>query len=393
MINEKLLSIAKKFKTPTYVYDLQKITSQYNKLKQSFEIDVKIKYACKALSNIAILKHIKSLGSGLEVVSVEEIKLGILAGFKPSEIVYTPSSASFDDIEFALKKGVDVNIEDLQNLEEVGKKYGSKYFVGIRINPNVLAGGNEKISTGHVDSKFGIPSTQLKDILKIVKKYDLKVKGLHIHTGSDIYDVAKFMRAVNVIFEMCKNFDELKYLDLGSGFKVKYKQDDKQTNLQKLGQEISKKYNSLNKKVEIWIEPGKFLVSEAGYFLVNVNTIKKTPKKTFVGVNSGLNHLIRPMFYDAYHEIKNISNPNGVKKEYDVVGYICEEDTFAKKRNISNIRKNDVLCFYNAGAYCYMMASNYNSKPRPAEVTINKDEVKLIRKRESFEDLIRNQLY
>ena len=392
-MREKLLEIANKYGTPVYVYDLQKITSQYKKLKKSFKIDVKIKYACKALSNIAILKHMKNLGSGLEAVSIEEINLGIIAGFKPSEIVYTPSSASFEDIEYALKKGVDVNIEDLQNLEEVGKKYGSKYFVGIRINPSVLAGGNKKISTGHADSKFGIPSTQIKDILKIVKKYDLKVKGLHIHTGSDIYDVAKFMRAANVIFELSHNFDELKYLDLGSGFKVKYKQDDKQTNLQKLGQEISKKYKSLNKKIEIWLEPGKFLVSEAGYFLVNVNTIKRTSKKIFVGVNSGLNHLIRPMFYDAYHEIKNISNLKGVKKEYDVVGYICEEDTFAKKRIISNIRKNDVLCFYNAGAYCYMMASNYNSKPRPAEVIINKDKIKLIRKRESFEDLIRNQLY
>lgn len=392
-----LLSITDTFGSPIYVYDAEKISSQYKRLSNAFGSvpSLKINYAMKALSNISILKLMKKLGAGLDTVSIQEVKLGLKAGFTPEQIIFTPNSVSMDEIEEASLLGVQLNIDNLSFLEQFGSKY-PHIPVCIRINPHVMAGGNSNISVGHIDSKFGISIHQIPHILRIVENTKMHINGIHMHTGSDILDIDVFLYAAEILFDTAKHFKELQFIDFGSGFKVPYKEGDIQTNIEELGERLSSRFlefcKEYGRNLTLAFEPGKFLVSEAGYFLVKVNVIKQTTSTVFAGIDSGFNHLIRPMFYGATHSIENISNPEGRKRFYSVVGYICETDTFASNRQISEITEGDILCFHNAGAYCYTMASNYNSRLRPAEVLWINGEAKLIRKAETFEDLLHNQI-
>ncbi len=393
----KALSLVNKYKDPLYVYDAEKIESQYNKLKFAFKEvkNLKIHYACKALTNISILKFFKKIGSSLDTVSIEEVRLGLLAGFSPQDIIFTPNGVSFKEYEEAISLKVKINIDNLSILERFGQTFPN-YPICIRINPNIFAGGNLKISTGHIDSKFGISVHQLPHIKRIIKNTSLKVEGLHMHTGSDILDIDVFLQAAEILFDIAKDFKELSYLDFGSGFKVSYKEGDYTTDIDALAKILSKRFNffckEINKDLTLIFEPGKFLVSEAGYFLAKVNTIKQTTSSVFVSINTGFNHLIRPMYYNAYHDIINISSLKENKRYYTVVGYICETDLFGQDRQITEIKEGDVLCFKNAGAYCFSMSSNYNSRIKPAEVLVYKDKEYLIRKRETFEDLLKNQV-
>ena len=392
-----LLSITDTFGSPIYVYDAEKISSQYKRLSNAFGSvpSLKINYAMKALSNISILKLMKKLGAGLDTVSIQEVKLGLKAGFTPEQIIFTPNGVSMDEIEEASLLGVQLNIDNLSFLEQFGSKYPN-IPVCIRINPHVMAGGNSNISVGHIDSKFGISIHQIPHILRIVENTKMHINGIHMHTGSDILDIDVFLYASEILFDTAKHFKELQFIDFGSGFKVPYKEGDIQTNIEELGERLSSRFlefcKEYGRNLTLAFEPGKFLVSEAGYFLVKVNVIKQTTSTVFAGIDSGFNHLIRPMFYGATHSIENISNPEGRKRFYSVVGYICETDTFASNRQISEITEGDILCFHNAGAYCYTMASNYNSRLRPAEVLWINGEAKLIRKAETFEDLLHNQV-
>lgn len=392
-----LLSITDTFGSPIYVYDAEKISSQYKRLSNAFGRvpSLKINYAMKALSNISILKLMKKLGAGLDTVSIQEVKLGLKAGFTPEQIIFTPNGVSMNEIEEASLLGVQLNIDNLSFLEQFGSKY-PHIPVCIRINPHVMAGGNSNISVGHIDSKFGISIHQIPHILRIIENTKMHINGIHMHTGSDILDIDVFLYAAEILFDTAKHFKELQFIDFGSGFKVPYKEGDIQTNIEELGERLSSRFlefcKEYGRNLSLAFEPGKFLVSEAGYFLVKVNVIKQTTSTVFAGIDSGFNHLIRPMFYGATHSIENISNPEGRKRFYSVVGYICETDTFASNRQISEITEGDILCFHNAGAYCYTMASNYNSRLRPAEVLWINGEAKLIRKAETFEDLLHNQI-
>lgn len=393
----KVADIANNFGTPVYVYDSQIIQNQITNLHKAFAgIDFKIKYACKALSNISILKLIKKYGCEVDAVSLEEIKLCINAGFQSSDILFTPNSISFAEIVEAAEQGVYVNIDNLYILEQFGKKYGSSVPCCVRINPHIEAGGNEKIKTGHVESKFGISVDYQERIIGIVNKYRINLTGLHIHTGSDFGDIEVFLKGMNVLFELAKKIETVKILDFGSGFKVPYKKGDKATNVAELGKKVVQAVTLFSKETgmnpQIWFEPGKYIVSEAGILLVRANVLKETPATTFVGVNSGLNHLIRPMMYGAYHHIVNVSNPTGSEQEYSVVGYICETDTFAWKRKLNEVREGDILALLNAGAYGFSMSSQYNSRPRPAEVLVHNGLPTVIRKAESFDDILRNQV-
>ncbi len=397
MENKNLLAIAREFESPVYVYDSSKIISQYNRLFNAFKKvkQVKLNYAVKALSNLAILKLINSLGAGLDTVSVQEVQLGLQAGVQPNDIIFTPNGVSLEEIEEVSTMGVQINIDNLSILEQFGTKHPN-VPVCIRINPHVLAGGNSKISVGHIDSKFGISIHQIPHILRIVENTGMNINGIHMHTGSDILDVEVFLYASEILFETAKNFKNLDFIDFGSGFKVPYKEGDIETNIEEFGEKLTKRFNSFckeyGKELTLGFEPGKFLVSEAGYFLAKVNVVKQTTSTVFAGIDSGLNHLIRPMFYGSHHEIINISNPKGRERFYSVVGYICETDTFATNRRISEITEGDIIAFKNAGAYCFSMASNYNSRFRPAEVLWHNNEAHLIRKRETFEDLTKNQV-
>ena len=392
-----LLSIAHTYGCPVYVYDAYKIRSQYERLIKAFAAvpSLRINYAMKALSNGSILKLMRKLGAGLDTVSIQEVKLGLHAGFAPEQIIFTPNGVSMEEIEEAASLGIQLNIDNLSILEQFGSKH-PQVPVCIRINPHVMAGGNSKISVGHIDSKFGISIHQIPHILRIVENTKMHINGIHMHTGSDILDIDVFLYAAEILFDAAKHFRELKFIDFGSGFKVPYKEGDIQTDIEELGEKLSQRFLEFCKlygrDLTLAFEPGKFLVSEAGFFLVKVNVVKQTTSTVFAQIDSGFNHLIRPMFYGATHFIENISNPEGKKRFYSVVGYICETDTFASNRQIAEISEGDILCFRNAGAYCYTMASNYNSRPRPAEVLWIDEQAKLIRKAETLEDLLRNQV-
>ena len=392
-----LLSIAHTYESPVYVYDANKISAQYERLTKAFAAvpSLRINYAMKALSNVSVLKLMRKLGAGLDTVSIQEVKLGLHAGFAPEQIIFTPNGVSMEEIEEAASLGVQLNIDNLSILEQFGSKH-PQVPVCIRINPHVMAGGNSKISVGHIDSKFGISIHQIPHILRIVENTKMHINGIHMHTGSDILDIDVFLYAAEILFDAAKHFRELKFIDFGSGFKVPYKEGDIQTDIEELGEKLSQRFLEFCKlygrDLTLAFEPGKFLVSEAGFFLVKVNVVKQTTSTVFAGIDSGFNHLIRPMFYGATHFIENISNPEGKKRFYSVVGYICETDTFASNRQIAEISEGDILCFRNAGAYCYTMASNYNSRPRPAEVLWIDGQAKLIRKAETLEDLLCNQV-
>ncbi|KQC33663.1 diaminopimelate decarboxylase [Nonlabens sp. YIK11] len=394
---QDLLHVAQEHGSPVYVYDADTIVSQYERLTSAFAKveNLRIHYAVKALSNISILKLFKQLGAGLDTVSSQEVQLGIAAGVDPSKIIYTPNGVSLEEIEKVASMGVQINIDNLSILEQFGAKH-PKVPVCVRINPHVMAGGNANISVGHIDSKFGISIHQIPHLLRIVENTGMTVNGVHMHTGSDILDIGVFLYATEILFETAAKFKDLEFIDFGSGFKVPYKEGDVSTDIEDLGEQLSGRFNefckSYGKDIALAFEPGKFLVSEAGHFLAQVNVIKQTTSTVFAGVDSGFNHLIRPMLYGSYHGIKNISNPEGKNRFYSVVGYICETDTFAQNRQISEISEGDILAFSNAGAYCYSMASNYNSRYRPAEVLWHNGQAHLIRERETMEDILKNQV-
>ena len=395
--HSQLAHLARKYGTPLYVYHAEKIREQFEKLTSGFSVlDTRFFYACKALTNINILKYIHSLGCGIDCSSINEVKLALHAGVPPQNILYTSNGISFQEISEAVDAGVHVNIDSLSNLEKFGKKYGNSYPVGVRLRPNILAGGNLKISTGHEKSKFGIPIDQLDQLKNIVAENNIRISTLHIHTGSDIKDADVFVHGIKVLTEIVPHFPELEIIDLGGGFKVPYEPDDEETDIAwiagKLKNYLDKHLFKDGKKFQLWFEPGKYLVSECGYLVTEVNVIKDNGVQIFAGVNSGLNHLVRPMMYDAYHHIVNISNPGGQEKVYTVTGYICETDTFATDRLLHEVREGDLLVFYNAGAYGFEMSSNYNSRYKPAEVMVKDGEGFLIRERDGFEDLLRKQV-
>jgi diaminopimelate decarboxylase len=397
MQTNDLLHLAEQFGSPLYVYDAEKIQSQYNRLTKAFSkvSNLRINYAMKALSNVAILQLLRDMGSGLDTVSIQEVQLGLHAGYAPEKIFYTPNGVSLEEIEEVHALGVQINIDNLSILEQFGAKH-PHVPVCIRINPHVMAGGNANISVGHIDSKFGISVHQLPHLVRIVENTDMNIVGIHMHTGSDILDIEVFLYAAEILFDAAKNFKNLDFLDFGSGFKVPYKKDDIATDIDELGKKLSKRFNAFcveyGKDLTLIFEPGKFLVSEAGFFLAKVNVVKQTTSTVFAGIDSGFNHLIRPMLYGSQHYIENISNPKGKERFYSVVGYICETDTFATNRRISEIKEGDILSFRNAGAYCFSMASNYNSRYKPAEVLWMNGKGHLIRAHETFEDLLQNQI-
>ncbi len=393
---KRVTDICSQYGLPLYIYDADKMIQQIDKLRNAFHVkNLKINYACKALTNISILKLLKNHGTGLDTVSIQEVWTGLKAGYSPKDIIYTPNCVSMEEIEMAVESGVKINIDNLSILEQFGHQH-PEIPVCLRINPHILAGGNSKISVGHIDSKFGISIHQIPHAKRIVEETGLVVEGLHMHTGSEILDIEVFLQGVEILFEVAKKFTTIQSINLGSGFKVSYKPEDLSTDIETLGNSLSEKFNDFcreyGKDIDLIFEPGKFIVSEAGYFCAKVNVIKQTTSTVFAGIDTGFNHLIRPMFYNSYHDITNISNPSGRTRIYTVVGYICETDTFGWNRKLNEVHEGDILLFKNAGAYCFSMASNYNSRFRPAEVLLYQGKDYLIRKRETMDDILRNQV-
>ncbi len=390
------LELIEKFGSPLYIYDAAIIERQYKRMDSAFQVPrFRINYACKANTNISIMKLLKTLGAGLDAVSINEVKLGLMVGYLAEDITFTPNCVAMDELEKAVELGVRINIDNISILEQFGDAF-PKVPVGIRINPHIMAGGNSKISTGHIDSKFGISIHQLPHLLKVAEATGLTIDGLHMHTGSDILDAEVFLQAAEILLNVATHFDHLDYIDFGSGFKVSYQQNDIETDIEDFGLRLSARFNEFcreyGRDLKLVFEPGKFLVSQAGYFLARVNVVKPTPSTLFAGIDTGLNHFIRPMFYNSYHRVENLSRPEGRPRIYTVVGYICETDTFGTNRKIAEIHEGDTLCFFNAGAYGFAMASNYNSRTRPAEVMVHEGKAYLIRRREKLDDLLSTQI-
>lgn len=391
-----IADLCREFGTPLYIYDANTIIEQVKKLNTAFAgCDLKIKFACKALTNISILKLLRQQGVGVDVVSINEARLALKAGFMPQDINFTPSCVDFEEVREAVSLKISLNLDSLPILEQFGRAFGNSYPCGIRLNPHIMAGGNLKISTGHSQSKFGISIQQMDEIKKVLSTHQIQLSGLHIHTGSEIKETEVFMKMADILFDLAKDFPTLSFVDFGGGFKVSYKEGDQVTDLPAIGSQLSEKFKTFKKQtgrsLQLWIEPGKFLVSECGLLATRVTVVKDTPALTFAGVDTGLNHLIRPMMYNAYHEIVNVSNPKANKKTYTVVGNICETDTLGADRELNEVRQGDVLVLKNAGAYGFSMASNYNSRFRPAEVLVRNGKGYLIRDRDTFEDLLRGQ--
>ena len=392
-----LKEAALKFGTPIYLYDLKIIQNQFDKLIKELSVlnDYKIHFAAKSLSNISILKFVRRQGAGLDAVSIEEVRIGLKCGFLKDEIIYTPNGVCIDEIVNAHNLGVKINLDSIESINEYCGLYKNP-SINIRINPEVYAGANERISVGHANSKFGIPIKDISKILKLEKEGKVNVVGIHMHTGSDILKNEQLKEGIKIIFSTAEKFKNIKSIDFGGGIKVPYFKGDTETDLSNYIKNISIEYDRYKsvtgRDLQLIFEPGKFLVSDSGFFICKVNFIKSTPLKNFVQINTGFNHFIRPNLYGAYHEITNLSNPNGKKFEYEIVGYICEKDTFAEKRRISKISKGDLICIRNAGAYGYNMASNYNSRPRPAEICLYKEKLYKIREAEDLNSLLKNQI-
>lgn len=392
--NKLLIDLAKEYGTPLYVYDGDWIAKRYKQIFEVIKYPMKILYAMKANYNLGILKLLKDLGASIDTVSPGEVLLALKAGFSPEQIMFTANNIPAEEMKAVAKTGVFFNLGSLSELERYGKLFpGTK--VCLRINPAVVAGAHAKIQTGGDLTKFGILMDDIEAAAKIADQYNLSVTGLHKHTGSGIKEKEKFIEAVHNLLSCARKdlFPNLEFVDFGGGLYVPYHPDDKGMDYVQFGKEIDEIMNefakNFGKQLQLYFEPGKYMVAESGYLVVEVNTLKDNHGRLIAGTNSGFPQLIRPVFYDAYHHIINLTNPNGEEKVFDICGNICETgDCFATDRKMPEVREGDLLAIYNAGAYCYAMGGIYNLRAMPPEVLVRDGKATLIRKRLTNEDLV-----
>ena len=396
-------SLLEEHGSPLYVYERKTIEEKAETLLKSIDYEPKeLKYACKANTNIEIMKIIRERGIKIDAVSPGEIYAALLAGFKPEDIMLSINNPSWDEIEYAVEKGVLINLDSLSALERYGKNYnGAKLCV--RINPNVGAGHHNHVITGGPESKFGISYRDVTDIIELASKYNLKIVGIHQHIGSGILNPDIFIKAMRVLLDVAVNFKNLEFIDFGGGIGVPYRKEERPIDIQVLGNRITAEFESFCTKygrdLKLVLEPGRYFVAESGFLLATVTSVKKGEKHVFIGTDTGFNHLIRPAMYGSYHEIYNASNVNGEKIPQVIAGNICESgDTFTRDENgivdreLPAFKEGDIVCIANAGAYGYSMSSFYNSRPRPAEVLIENGTARPIRKRDTFEDIFKSNL-
>ena len=392
---QQLINLAEKYGTPLYVYDGNLIKQRYKEFRSFFPYPkLKVFYAMKANYNLAILKLLEKEGCNIDAVSPGDVYMAMKAGFSKERILFTANKITDAEMHEVKKLNVLFNIGSLSRLEKYGQAY-PKTEVCLRFNPDVVAGEHEYIRTGGEATKFGILLQDLEEARSIIKKYNLKVVGIHEHTGSGIPEKVKIMKGIKNILNIIKkdNFPDLQFVDFGGGFQIPYRLNEKRINFSVFGQEVVKLFKKTcqdyGKELEMWFEPGKYLVTESGNLLIKVNTLKTNRKKLIAGTDSGFPQLIRPMFYQAYHHITNLSNPEGNEKTYDVSGNICETgDCFAVDRLIPEIREGDILAIHNAGGYCYSMGGVYNLRPMPPEVLIIDGKDFLVRKGLTSKELV-----
>ncbi|MCX8185451.1 MAG: diaminopimelate decarboxylase [Sulfolobales archaeon] len=397
----KAEQIANVYGTPIYVYDVEVVVDNYFKLKNSIKYrDLEVMYACKANCNVEILKALRDLGAGLDAVSPWEAALAVRIGFKREKILFTGSNVESEEMKFVRGElGILVNVDSISQLRRYGRMFPDTE-VSIRINPGIGAGHHEYAVTGGI-TKFGIYLNQLKQVEDILKEHRLKLVGLHTHIGSGILRPEPFIDAAEKLLQIAVNFTNLEFIDIGGGFGIPYRPSEKPLDLDYLGDKLSSLFEDFTSRygnLKLRVEPGRFIVGNAGVLLVRVVDIKEVEskefRKVFVGVDSGMNHLIRPALYGAHHEVIAVSKADQPRVvTADVVGNICESgDILALDVQLPKLSEGDVLAVMNAGAYGYSMSSNYNMRPRPPEVAVYRDSIKLTRRRETFEDLLRTYI-
>ncbi|MBU2101135.1 diaminopimelate decarboxylase [Patescibacteria group bacterium] len=385
--------LIKKYKTPLYVYEAEVIRRQYNSLAKNISYPhTKIHYAAKANANPAILKIIRQLGGNIEAVSKGKILSAFKAGFKPGQIIYTCNGAEEEELRFVIDNDITANLDSLNQIETWGR-LNPNSSISLRLNLDIGAGSHIYITTGGRRSKFGIHISKIKEAKKLAKKYGLRIVGLHQHIGSDVVDGKVFGKAMRTLLKIASQFPELEFVNFGGGFGIPYKPDQKPLDTKTLGDQITKIMNQFTKEygkeINVIIEPGRYLVAQAGTLLTSVTDIKSNPSRTFVSTNTGFNHMIRSAMYFAYHNVTNASRVEGKKKTVTVVGNICESaDIFAQDRVITNPKKGDILAIHDTGAYGYTMSSLYNARVKPAEVLIDNGKAKLIRERLNIENIL-----
>ena len=394
-----LKQIVATYGTPTYVYDLDRIRSQFQYLKDALPWPrLTICYAMKANYNIHVLKCLEKIGAGIDAVSPGDLLMALECGFDLSRIIYTANNMTDEEADTVAGTGVLMNIDSLSRLEKMARKYpGTR--MALRFNPEVVDGEHDNIKTGGALTKFGILLEDAKKAASVAKQYNIQIVGLHEHTGSGLVNPDSILNAMKNMMTIADKaqFPDLEFLDFGGGFKVPYRENELRIDYKQMGKKIAGLFSrfcrTYGREMRLIFEPGKFLTAQAGTLLVEVNTIKQNRTRTICGTNSGFPQLIRPMFYGAYHHIENISNPGGSPQKYDICGNICETgDLFAKDRKVSDIREGDILAIQDAGAYCYAMGGVYNLRPMPAEIIIDGNDFYLSRKRQSPDELVRSIL-
>lgn len=386
--HQSLLDYANKYGTPLYVYDGNQILNRYKELYEFIDYPkLKILYAMKANYNVGILKLLKKNNAYLDTVSPGEVMLALKLGFTKDEILFTSNNITDSEMNEVQETGVLFNIGAISSLEKYGKSFPGNN-VCVRFNPDVYAGENKYVQTAGAITKFGILMSDLDKVLEIAAKYKLKIVGIHEHTGSGIGQTEKVFESMNNLLSIAtkENFPDLEFIDFGGGLKVNYTPTAQHIDWKKFGEKVSEVFTKFcknyGKELYMYFEPGKFVVAESGYLIIEVNTLKNNRGRLIAGTNSGFNHLIRPLLYGSYHHIENLTNPNGKKYLYDVCGNICESgDCFAEQRELPEIREGDLLVIKTAGAYCYSMGSIYNLRSMPSELLVIDDQEYLITKK------------
>ena len=388
----KIQPLLKEFGTPTYIYDAQEIRKRLQELRHHIPWPtLELFYAMKANNNPHILTLLRDEGANIDAVSEGEVHLALSCGFTPDRILFTANHISDEEMDRVADLGVMFNIGSLSRLDRYGKNHPNRK-VCIRFNPDVVAGEFSQIQTGGNLTKFGILLEEAGQVKDLADKYGLSVAGIHKHTGSGIAETKLFLESMGNLMGVADFFPDLEFVDFGGGFKVPYEEQEELIDYEIFGNQVVSLFTAFCKNygrnLKMYFEPGKYLVAESGLLAVRVNTLKKNRDRLIAGTDSGFPQLIRPTYYGAYHSIVNLSNPDGSEKEYDVVGNICESgDIFARDRKLPEIREGDYLAILNGGAYCYSMGSNYNLRSLPAELLIEGDQVTLIRKRLSPQEL------
>ncbi|MBF0196173.1 MAG: diaminopimelate decarboxylase [Planctomycetes bacterium] len=398
----KAQELVEKYGSPLYVYEESIIRKQYRELVDQFLYPkFRVHYAVKANYNPTILKILLEEGCGADTVSDQEVRLCLDLGFPPESIIFTGDNNTDEEMRYCLEKDVLINVGSLSQLERLGKlKEGAR--VSVRINPDVGAGHHSHCITGGPKTKFGIYHDKIEQIQAIVKQYNLKLVGIHSHIGTGIMDSEKFIEAMDVTTGVAKKIEGLEFVDFGGGIGIPYRESQSPLNLKDFGAKVSEHFTKFcaeyGNDLELKIEPGRFLVCQAGTLIAQVNTLKETPAHQFAGCNTGFNHLMRPMAYGSYHKILNASRVEGEKKAIVLCGNICESgDVFTQgsdgieDREVSALEEGDLVAILDAGAYGMSMSMQYNMRSRPPEVLVSPEgQTKLIRKKESYEDIMSN---